>query len=79
MSQQPYGQPGYQQGPPPQQQQYAPPPQQYAPPPQYAPQAPAAPAQDDVYEQLRKLGELKDKGILTEQEFAAKKSQLLGI
>ena len=64
------------------QQQYAPPPQQYAPPPQqYAPPppAPAAPAQDDVYEQLRKLGELKDKGILTEQEFAAKKSQLLGI
>jgi hypothetical protein len=66
----------------PQQQQYAPPPQQYAPPPQqYAPPppAPAAPAQDDVYEQLRKLGELKDKGILTEQEFAAKKAQLLGI
>ena len=34
---------------------------------------------DDVYEQIRKLGELKDAGILTDEEFAAKKAQLLGL
>lgn len=49
---------------------------QYAPPP--PPPAPAAPP-DDVYEQIRKLGELKSAGILTEEEFAAKKAQLLGL
>jgi hypothetical protein len=51
--------------------------------PQYAQPAPppptAAPAQDDVYAQLRKLAELKDAGILTDEEFAAKKAQLLGV
>jgi len=62
--------------------QYAPPPPpQYAPPqPPYAqPAPPPAPAPDDVYAQLRKLGELKDAGILTEEEFTAKKAKLLGI
>jgi hypothetical protein len=55
---------------------YAPAPQQ----PQYAPAPqPVAVPQEDVYDQLRKLGELKDAGILTEDEFAAKKAQLLGI
>lgn len=34
---------------------------------------------DEVVEQLKKLAELRDAGILTEEEFAAKKSQLLGI
>jgi Short C-terminal domain len=60
--------------------QYAAPPPQYAPPPpQYAaPPPPAAPA-DDVYAQLRKLAELKDAGILTEEEFTSKKAQLLGL
>jgi len=33
----------------------------------------------DVAEQIRKLAELRDEGILTEEEFAAKKKQLLGI
>lgn len=51
--------------------------------PQYVQPAPppptAAPAQDDVYAQLRKLAELKDAGILTDEEFAAKKAQLLGV
>ena len=28
-------------------------------------------------EQLKKLGELRDAGVVTEEEFAAKKSQLL--
>ncbi|OUM84664.1 MAG: hypothetical protein BAA01_05870 [Bacillus thermozeamaize] len=34
---------------------------------------------DDVVEQLKKLSELKDPGIITEEEFTAKKKQLLGI
>ena len=59
-----------------QQQQYAaPPPQQYAPPPP-AP-APVADGGDDLLEQLTKLGELRDKGILTDAEFEAQKAKLL--
>ncbi len=46
-----------------------------APPP--APAAPAAP-QHDMVEQLRRLGELRDAGILTEEEFAAQKAKVLG-
>jgi hypothetical protein len=38
---------------------------------------PAAP-QTDMVEQLRKLGELRDAGILTEEEFAAQKAKILG-
>jgi hypothetical protein len=58
-----------------QQQQYAePPPQQYAPPP---PAAPAGPSGDEMIEQLTKLGELRDKGILTDAEFEAQKGKLL--
>jgi hypothetical protein len=56
-----------------------------APPP--APEAPSAGApapapaalSDDVYDQLKKLGELRDAGILTDEEFNAKKTQLLGL
>lgn len=33
----------------------------------------------DQMAQLEKLGELKEKGILTEEEFAAKKAQILGL
>jgi hypothetical protein len=43
-----------------------------------APTAPAA-LSDDVYEQLKKLGELRDTGILTAEEFDAKKAQILGL
>jgi hypothetical protein len=55
---------------------------QYAPPPQYAQPAPAAPAAassgtDDMLQQLRELGQLKDQGILTEAEFAAQKAKIL--
>jgi hypothetical protein len=58
-----------------QQQQYAPPPQQqYAPPPAAAPAA----EEDDVFAQLEKLGQLHDKGILTDEEFAAQKARVLG-
>ncbi len=34
---------------------------------------------DDDAEQLEKLAELKDKGIITEEEFNMKKKQILGI
>ena len=47
--------------------------QQAAPPP---PPAPAAPAVDPIA-QLKELAELKDKGILTEEEFAAQKAKIL--
>jgi hypothetical protein len=59
----------------------APPPQAYAaPPPQaYAapPPPPAAPAEDDMLEQLTKLGQLRDAGVLTDEEFAAQKARIL--
>jgi hypothetical protein len=38
----------------------------------------AAP-QDDTAAQLEQLNDLKNKGILTEEEFTAKKKQILGI
>jgi hypothetical protein len=42
------------------------------------PPAPAETGSDSVAE-LKQLAELKDAGILTEEEFAAKKAQVLGI
>jgi hypothetical protein len=48
--------------------------------PQYqepAPQ-PAAPA-TDPYDELEKLGRLKDQGLITQSEFDSKKRQLLGL
>lgn len=56
----------------------------YAVPMAAVPMAPAAPApvQPDTievrYEQIRRLGELRDKGILTEEEFAGEKRKILG-
>jgi len=38
--------------------------------------APEAPAEDPM-EQLKKLAELKDQGILTEEEFSAQKAKIL--
>lgn len=38
-----------------------------------------APAQADYIDQIKKLAELKDAGIITEEEFEAKKKQLLGL
>jgi hypothetical protein len=53
----------------------------YEPSPQAAPAAAApaaaAPAVDPV-EQLKELGELRDKGVLTDEEFAAQKATILG-
>ena len=40
-------------------------------------QAPAAEGGDTV-DQLKQLGELRDSGVLTEEEFAAQKAKLLG-
>jgi hypothetical protein len=54
--------------------QEAPPPQQVAP----APPPPAAPAAASTIDQLKELGELKNQGIITEEEFAAQKAKLLG-
>jgi hypothetical protein len=51
-------------------------------PPVPTPPAPAtpppAPAAPDMVEQLKRLGELRDAGILTEEEFAAQKAKVLG-
>ncbi len=59
--------------------QYSEPPVQYvqvaAPPP--APLAPAAPAAPDLVTQLKQLAELRDQGILTDDEFQAQKTKLL--
>ena len=53
--------------------------QQQAPaaPPPSAPAA-AAPGGDDRLAQLKQLGELKQQGILTDEEFAAEKARILG-
>lgn len=52
-----------------------------APPPAYAPPPPAAAAPggmtDDTIEQLTKLGQLRDAGVLTDDEFAQQKARLL--
>lgn len=45
----------------------------------YAEQQPAAPAEDPMTQQLEELARLKDQGILTQEEFDAKKKQILGI
>ena len=45
--------------------------------PTHLPDTGVSSSQIDITEQIRKLGELKDSGILTEEEFAAKKQELL--
>ncbi len=57
-----------------QQQEY----EQQAAEPQYAPPPPAAAPAPDPTEQLKQLGELKQQGILTDEEFAAQKAKILG-
>ncbi|MFJ9773496.1 SHOCT domain-containing protein [Kitasatospora sp. NPDC101157] len=51
----------------------APPP----PPPAPAPAAPAAPSMEDRIAQLQQLAQLRDQGVLTEEEFATQKQRLL--
>jgi len=50
-----------------------------APPAPPAPSQPAPAATDPTVAQLQQLAALRDQGVLTEQEFAAKKAQVLGI
>ncbi|HEX6461337.1 MAG TPA: SHOCT domain-containing protein [Thermoleophilaceae bacterium] len=50
-------------------------PQQAAPPPP-PPPAPAAPAPDPI-QQLKELADLKERGVLSEQEFAEQKARIL--
>lgn len=52
--------------------------QQQEPAAQPAPAPPAAPPEDQVIAQLRQLAELKEQGVLTEEEFAAQKARILG-
>jgi len=66
-------------------QQAAGPPAAAPPPAQVAPDA-VAPAStgaaafsDEAFEQLKKLGELRDAGILSDEEFQAKKAQILAL
>jgi hypothetical protein len=42
-----------------------------------SPAATTAPSEPDVYDKLRKLGELRDAGVLTPEEFEVKKASLL--
>lgn len=65
--------------------QYAPP--QYAQPqyaqpeyaaPQAAPQPEAGGGSDPMIAQLRQLAQLRDQGVLTDEEFAAQKARILG-
>ena len=44
-----------------------------------APPPPAAPAQPPYVAELEQLAHLRDQGVLTQEEFDAKKKQLLGI
>lgn len=57
-----------------QQQQYAQPPQQ-----QYAEPAQAQQAEPDYTAELERLADLRDRGVITPEDFDAKKRQLLGI
>jgi Short C-terminal domain len=54
----------------------------YAPPQYAAPAAPPPPAvpsaTDNMLEDLRELGKLKEQGILTDEEFATQKARILG-
>jgi type IV secretory pathway VirB10-like protein len=65
-----------------QSQQYAPPPPQYQQaPPQYQQAPPMQPAEADrqqLYDQLKQLGDLHAQGILSDDEFEQEKKRLLG-
>jgi hypothetical protein len=52
---------------------------QYADAPPPAQAAPAPAAQDDYTAELERLAQLRDQGVITPEDFDAKKKQLLGI
>lgn len=49
-----------------------------APPPQVAPAAPQPTQTDSMLSQLKQLGELHDSGVLSDAEFTAQKTKILG-
>jgi Short C-terminal domain len=51
--------------------------QQYAPEPQYA--APPAPEEPAYMAELQQLAQLRNSGVITAEDFEAKKQQILGI
>ncbi len=53
--------------------------EQQAPPPAAAPAAPAAPEEPSYMAELEQLAQLRDQGILSPEEFEAKKKQILGL
>ena len=53
-------------------------PQYEEPPPQYQQAPPPAQTEDDRFQKLKELGELKEQGVLTDAEFAAEKAKILG-
>lgn len=55
-------------------------PQYQQPPPQYAPPAAPAPAAaPNLADEIQRLADLKDQGILSDAEFTAAKNKLLGL
>jgi hypothetical protein len=54
-------------------------PEQQAPPPQQAAPAPEAAPGGDYTAELEKLAKLRDEGVISTEDFEAKKKQLLGI
>jgi histidinol phosphatase-like PHP family hydrolase len=50
-----------------------------APPPAAAGPAPAEPGATDYMEELEKLATLRDQGVISEEDFEAKKKQILGL
>ena len=46
---------------------------------QQAPPPPAAPAEPDYAIELQRLAQLRDQGVISPEDFEAKKKQLLGI
>ena len=52
--------------------------QESEPAPAAAAPAPAAPSSEDKIQQLKDLAELKQEGILTDEEFAVQKAKILG-
>jgi hypothetical protein len=58
----------------------APPPQYQQPQPQYEqPAAEPAPAGDDLVSKINQLAQLRDSGVLSDEEFSAAKGKLLGM
>jgi len=45
--------------------------------PPQVPEQRAVPSSSDTLDQLKKLGELKSQGVLTEEEFATEKAKIL--